>query len=345
MIISPETVIWLITRKKSVNPLKLLKIHGIELTGLDKEKVENERKNIENILNEKHKPTVKTIETFKNVVEILIRATSKKFGNEDIAEKQIQRIRDYSQPKNWTILDSLNKVESDYDDFFQYPNFKNSFIYSEIKQGVKIFRECWNIYLETESDNAAFDYLYNNDLFKALNLKDSITFDLSCFKIGGFNLNFTLYLIACMESEYHDKSLFSPVIKTMLSDIENGSFSEKSPFKYFTDLSKEDTGLSFEDMSEKLCMDERTFYRYRAGKTAVNIKYTANIINKSGLIYYIIVFIKGLLSNTVLIAQENQFKENIINIFREYDTYYEIAKSRFTEYKNGVEVIYSTPST
>lgn|GEM_PF-4175169 len=340
---SIETITWIMTGKKYVSPLKLLKTHGVELKGLDKEKVENERKNIENALNNKHKPTAKTIKTFKWVVEILITEMFEKFGYQEIAEKQIQKIRDNSQRKITTFLDGLNKIESGYDDFFQFPDLKNLFVYHEIKQGFKILRECLNIYSETESENAILDYLYNNEIFNQLNLKDSETFTFDdSYGLGGFNLNVTLYLIACIESEYNDKSLFSIVIKKMLSDIENGDFPKNAPFKYYTDLWNKNTGLSFNKIAEILNMDDRSFYRYKAGK----VVYPANL--KMDLIYDVIVFIKGLFSNTLLLIKKEEYPENhesIKNTFYKYDEYYEIAKLRFSEYKNGVEVISSTPST
>jgi hypothetical protein len=343
IMMSIETITWIMTGKKYVSPLKSLKTHGIELTGLNKEKVENERKNIENILNNKYKPTAKTIKNFKWVVEILIAEMSKKFGYQEIAEKQIQKIRDNSQRKITTFLDGLNKIESDYDDVFQFPHLKNLFVYREIKQGFKILRECLNIYSETESENAVLDYLYNNEIFNQLNLKDSETFTFDDSDgIGGFNLNVTLYLIACIESEDNGKSLLSIVIKTMLLDIENGNFSENVPFKYYTDLCKKDSGLSFNKMAEILNVDDRTFDRYRAGKVA----YPASL--KKDLIYDVIVFIKGLFLNTIFLIEKEKYPESyesIKNIFYKYDEYYEIAKLRFSEYKNGVEVISSTPST
>jgi hypothetical protein len=335
------------TGKKYVSPLKLLKTHGIELTGLDKEKVENERKNIENSLNNKHKPTAKTIKTFKWVVEILITEMSEKFGYQEIAEKQIQKIRDNPQRKITTFLDGLNKIESDYDDVFQFPDLKNLFVYHEIKQGFKILRECLNIYTETESENTVLDYLYNNEIFNRLNLKDSETFTFDdSYGMGGFNLNVTLYLIACIEIEYNDKSLFSIVIKTMLSDIENSNFLKITPFKYFVELCSKNTELTIEEMAEILDIEVRKFYRYK-DKTK-NIKNMDNIINKTGLIYPVIVFIKGLFLNTLSLIEKEKYPESyesIKNIFYKYDEYYEIAKLRFSEYKNGVEIISSTPST
>ncbi len=336
---STETITWIMTGKKYVSPLKLFKLLEIELP----EQVANQRKNIENMLNNKHQPTAKTIKTFKWVVEILITEMSKKFGYRDIAEKQIQKIRDNPQRKITTFLDGLNKIESGYDDFFQFPDLKNLFVYHEIKQGFKILRECLTIYTGTESEKDVLDYLHSNEIFNILNLKDSKTFTFDdSYGMGGFNLNVTLYFIACIESEYSDKSLLSIIIKKMLSDIENGNFSKNVPFKYYTDLCKKYSGLSFNEMAEILDMDDRAFDRYRAGKVA----YPYNL--KTGLIYYIIVFIKGLFLNTLCLIEKEKYPEcyeSIKNIFCKYDEYCEIAKSRFIEYKNGVEFVFSTPST
>jgi hypothetical protein len=324
MLITPEIISWFITGKTIDTKLifTLFKIMGIKLS-------ESEKKNIKNTFSGKHKASPTTING--------INRHFKRLCNNKIHQK-FDEIDFYSEIK----ISPFEHINSCWNDVFEWvklalENGEKRFLYdgcffiSEIKDILHILNGIEPLVKNGIDEEIVKNYISNNKILVDIcffNADISIKVAIEKIISQTFSLNLMLYLLACMETQ-DETTFYNLIIETMLSDTEKEG-KLKSSFAYCTDLYR--PSFSFNQMAKELGIDERTFDFYRKGERSVAAKHINVILDKFGLIYYVIVFLRKFI-DIFFVLNNNIETRKIREVLQKYPERHRVALMRFEEYK------------
>lgn len=321
MIISPQSVNYLITDKKELDHkffLKLAKIKGLDVSDLL-------RKNLSNYFSGKHKQSETTLNIIKNFFKLLVdnKQYSKKIDSVNLLD-EIDLSTSKSQYK-W--------IESIYSDFFNGANIENSFLRHEVN---KTFEGLYEII--TLKENGALDVeiekeLSINKLLPKIDYSDSLFLEIEN-KTNVFNLDLLLYYFACIDAdrEERDVSSIQVMFDCLLQDITNGKF--QSSFALYISIiklyNKKNEKITDKEIAELYDMDMRDFYFYKSGKRTLPPKTIALIIEQGHSIYFMALFWSKLI---IPFSKNNDSRLKIINKINLYPKLLDIAKAEFCNFK------------
>lgn len=323
MIISPEAILFLINDKKfdDKSILNMARFRNKEIT-------ESLRKNIRNIFLEKHVPSETTITNFKIFLKELVEDDS--FSNKIENAKFSEEI-DLSTPKL-----NLDYLESGYQDFFRAAKFEDSFVCYEIKT---IFKALSDIFLQKENGEDSITLekkVLRNETLSKLDLGTDVIIDIaSCSLVHGkFSLNTLLYISACLDvnNGKNNSSSFQWLFKNLVADLATPE-GIKSSFQYYImffqyKYAENGEQITSEQISEKLGIEPKSFYRYKKGIRKVNIKHIDAIFDNGDIAYFCIALWRNLV---IKITKIDETKKVILSRINEYPRYFEIAE---INYKN-----------
>lgn len=303
MIISPDQVHWFLFDKK-LDEKVFLKFAKSKVKVSD-----SLRKNIGNVVNQKHQPSPTTQHGIKELFKSVVPSHSSLIGGIDLQ----------AEIKLHTNEAMLNYIEEQYDGFLNRDQLNHNFIDNEVTAiinalGASAFSDHESTVID-QSENLTVEiglveFDFSHDYFLDISSTGAIGFK-------AFSLSIAVYLMFCFElSLYQPKSgTYANFNDGILELISNDPLrAKRMPFWYYTELWNRHLETPFEQMSEKLGMDLRTFNYYRTGdRKIVNKKHLKAIWDHDGYYYCAAAFIKKL--SDLMPEEDHMFLKNAFKCY------------------------------